>query len=171
MTPPPPALLLSSLRRFAETLQVRIVYVCTIYIARINRRIRPVGDGLVAAMAHLWSKFTKCLRSSKGASDPGPLPSPNVVPPAHNAASFAIITSLLSPPRGSNEILPPFIYRPLFASSALPLLLSCHVQIISLRSSERVKNSSACNEYNVDNKIFPAEIIDLPTMRCVVFYL
>lgn len=31
-------------------------------------------------MAHLWSKFTKCLRPSKGASDPGPLPSPNAVP-------------------------------------------------------------------------------------------
>jgi len=50
--------------------------------ARINRRVRLVGDGLVATMAHLWSKFTKCLRPSKGASDPGPLPSPNVVPPS-----------------------------------------------------------------------------------------
>lgn len=53
---------------------MRIVYVCTVYNARINRRVRPVGDGLVAAMAHLWSKFTKCLRPSKGASDPGALP-------------------------------------------------------------------------------------------------
>jgi len=54
----------------------------TVYIAEINRQVRPVGDGLVAAMAHLWSKFTKCLQPSEGASDPGPLPSPNVAPPS-----------------------------------------------------------------------------------------
>lgn len=87
---------------------------------------------MVVAMAHLWSKFTKCLRSSKGASDPGLLPSPNVVPSAHNAAPFAIITSLLSPPRGSNEILPPFIYRSLFRSTSPSFVLRSQIRISSL---------------------------------------
>lgn len=44
---------------------------------RAQACVRPV-DGLVVAMAHLWSKFTKCLRPSEGASDPRSLPSPNV---------------------------------------------------------------------------------------------
>lgn len=40
------------------------------YVAQVNRRIRSGVDGLVAAMAHLWSKFTKCLRASEGAYNP-----------------------------------------------------------------------------------------------------
>lgn len=39
-------------------------------VVQVNRRIRSGVDGLVAAMAHLWSKFTKCLRASEGASNP-----------------------------------------------------------------------------------------------------
>lgn len=42
-----------------------------VYVAQVNRRIRSGVDGLVAAMAHLWSKFTKCLRASEGAYNPG----------------------------------------------------------------------------------------------------
>lgn len=40
------------------------------YVAQVNRRIRSDVDGLVTAMAHLWSKFTKCLRASEGVSKP-----------------------------------------------------------------------------------------------------
>lgn len=63
-----------------EYIRTYIVYARAVYIARVNRRVRLVVDGLVAAMAHLWSKFTKCLRPSEGAFDPRPLPSPECRP-------------------------------------------------------------------------------------------
>lgn len=47
-----------------------VVVVAGVYVAQVNRRIRSGVDGLVAAMAHLWSKFTKCLRASEGAYNP-----------------------------------------------------------------------------------------------------
>lgn len=75
-------------------------------------------------MAHLWSKFTKCLRPSEGAFDPGLRHPPSVALRAHNAASFAIITSSLSPPRGSNEVSSSsFIVR---SSPRTPSLRSSH---------------------------------------------
>lgn len=58
-------------------------------------------------MAHLWSKFTKCLRSSEEAFKARACcHSRTLALRTHNAASFAIITSLLSPPRGSNGVFP-----------------------------------------------------------------
>jgi len=95
---------------------LQIVYVRTVYIAEINRQIRPVGDGLVAAMAHLWSKFTKCLQSSEGASDPGPLPTPNVAPPSAQCCiirHYFIVVIIISRKQRRSFLLS--IYRLLFA--------------------------------------------------------
>lgn len=120
----------------AESLQVRIVYARTVYIARINRRVRPVGDGLVAAMAHLWSKFTKCLRPSKGASDPGPLPSPNVVPlsaQCHVIRHYYVVVITTS--RKQRD---PSSFYLSFALRLSPLFMPrSNPYFICLRSSER----------------------------------
>jgi len=107
---------------------MRVAYSRAVGIARGNRRVRPVVDGLVAAMAHLWSKFTKCLRPSEGVFDPRPCHPRMPVLRAHNAASFAIITSSLSPPRGGNEVLVPI-------SLSLSLSLSSSIARSSARSS------------------------------------
>ncbi|KAH0568691.1 hypothetical protein KQX54_021381 [Cotesia glomerata] len=79
-------------------------------LIRVNRRVRRGVDGLVVAMAHLWSKFTKCLRASEGGvllfsfARTHPHPSPPSLFLVHpsgfraeqNDASFGIITSSLS---------------------------------------------------------------------------
>lgn len=139
-----------------------------VYIARINRRVRLVGDGLVATMAHLWSKFTKCLRPSKGALAIPVLCHPRMLSlRAHNAASFAIITSLLSPPRGSNGDPSSFHLSFALRLVCLPLfsLYYVHICISSLCNlPSNLKLFRLCNEYNIDNKIFLAQIINLPTI-------
>lgn len=109
---------------------MRIVYARRVYITQVNSRIRPVGDGLVAAMAHLWSKFTKCLRPSEGASDPDPLPSPpNVVPPSaqcHVIRYYYVVAITTS--RKQRD---PSSFHLSFALclACLLLLSLCHVQI------------------------------------------
>lgn len=64
---------------------------------------------------------------------------------AHNAASFAIITSLLSPPRGSNEVPSSLFIVRSSPRSFLPLCISCFFFAI-FRARPR---ASARDEYNV----------------------
>lgn len=144
---------------------MQIVYVRTVYIARINRRVRPVGDGLVAAMAHLWSKFTKCLRPSKGASDLGPLPSPNVVPPSAQCRvirHYYVVVITISRKRDPSSFHLSFALLPNFFS-----LRHVYICISSVRDLPTNLKAFPLNEYSVDNKIFPTWIID--AMYCLLF--
>lgn len=110
-------------------------------------------------MAHLWSKFTKCLRPSKGASDPIPecCPSERTMP-RHSPLLRRCYHHLAA------RNLPLFIYRSLLY---LVSFYAAFKSVFHLSAISRaIEGSSAYNEYNVDKKIFPAEIIYLRTMRC-----
>lgn len=133
---------------------------------------------LVVAMAHLWSKFTKCLRPSEGAFDtPAPLP-PNVGPSSAQCRRviryyYVVAITTSRKRRGLPSPLRPlalFNYRSLIRAS-LCRCASASRFIPLLDLSQRPGELPAHNECNVDNEISPVAIIDLPTTRYAVLYL
>lgn len=92
---------------------------------RVNRRVRPVVDGLVAARWHTCgANLRNVYDRLKGRPTPGFCRPRTLALRAHNAASFAIITSLLSPPRGSNEVPSSLFIVRSSSRSFLPLCIS-----------------------------------------------
>lgn len=155
---------------------------------RVNRRVRPLVDGLVAAMAHLWSKFTKCLRPSEGAFDPG-FCHPRALPfertmPRHSLLLHRRYHHLAEATRS-----PPLhllcTLRLSFALSPYHSFISLSLSLFLVSRDDRSKprfifpqspeptGTPGRNEYkHADNEISSVEIIDLPAARCLaVFYL
>jgi len=87
-------------------------------------------DGLVAAMAHLWSKFTKCLRPSKGAFNPG-LYHPRTLRPSSvqcRVIRYYYVVAITAS-RRSNEVHPLFIYPFILRSTHPSFLYRAQIRV------------------------------------------